>query len=187
MSKYVENNLAKGEEDVLYAKINWLKLVPQILWLIVCVVAAIAVNVALSGQEVAPGNESMGMYILLILLVAGILPLIVAIIRLACTSLAITNRRVLGKTGVIKRDALDLHIDKVDTIKVKSTFWGSILKYSTITVLGGGNDKGLNFEAISNANEFRNKVNDAVEQHAAEARKAQAEEIARAMSMGRQG
>ena len=92
-------------------------------------------------------------------------PLTVRILVLLMTKLLITNKRVVGKAGILI----------VDTIA------GNIFKYYTVVVAGTSGDK-KTVKTVANALDFKNAVNEAIERHAEEARKAQASEIAAAMN-----
>lgn len=115
-------------------------------------------------------------------IIVGTLPLVMKIIDLLCTDIAITNKRVIDKCGIIKVKVIDLHIDKVDTVNISATFWGRIFKYYKLSVVGSGAGEPVWFNGVSNANQFKNMVNNAIEQHAEDARKAQAMEMAQAMA-----
>lgn len=181
MSKYVENNLQNGETVVAKAKINFLAAFANILWAIICIAADIVIAVTLGGSE----NEGSGMVVLIIdiaIALIGLLPLIVKIIKLAFTELAVTNKRVIGKVGIVAMKSLDLPINKVETVSIQSTFWGRIFRFSTIVIKSAsGDDDGLLWKGITNANEMKNTITAAIEKNADEARKAQAAEIAAAM------
>lgn len=135
------------------------------------------------------GVNSMNSWLILIvsgvLILIGIIPFIIRLVRFLSADLAVTNRRVIGKIGVVSIKSLDYHIDKVDSIKISTTFWGRIFRYYTVEVTGSGEGNNIKFEGISNANQFKNAVNEAIERHAAEARRQQAEQIAMAMSMNK--
>lgn len=182
MSKYVENNLGKGEEIVLKAKKSIFCVFPQIIWFALMIVAFVYVKGSENDVKsaLATGGFSVGSYSW-VLLVIGALPLIVRLIVLWGMNLVVTNKRCLGKIGVLKIQALDYHIDKVDNVSLKAGIFGNLFHYHTVIVKGGGDDAVIKFIGISNANAFKNAVNEAVEKHAEEARRQQAEEIARAM------
>lgn len=176
---YVERNLGKNEKIVTKAKISWLTLVPRIIWLAICV----AIYFVLKNQLSEASNGKVGSVnsdYLYIILVVGVIPLIAKIIVNASCQLAVTNKRLVGKIGVFKINTVDAHIDKVDNVSYKAGFFGNIFHYYEVTIqsVGGAWAK---FKGISNALEFKNKVNEAIEQHAEEARKIQASEIAAAM------
>ncbi len=183
MSSYAEKNLISGESIVLKAKINFLAIIRQIIWAVIMIVVAVVLgsNEALNAEGVEPIKT----IVVAVCLVIGLMPLLIGILGLVCTSFAVTNKRVIGKTGVLKIETLDLHIDKVDTVTIKAPFWGRILRYYYVEVRGSGSSKPVTFKYISNAPQLKNSITEAIEQHAAEARKAQAAEIALAMNRGR--
>ena len=158
---------------------------PSILWLAIIVAVAVVLNVKLgqssgsSDMENEIGQAVKLASVALVLLLGGI-PLLKAVLTVLGNHLAVTDRRVIGKTGVLKINALDIHIDKVDNVSVNANFWGNLFHYYVVEIKSTSGD-GWKFTAISNAKQLKNLVNDAVEKHAEEARKAQAEEIAKAM------
>lgn len=183
MSKYAENNLGRGEEIVLKAKKSIFCAFPQILFLILMIVAYVFVNSSIKDAEGKFGANpisGIGAYSW-VLLILGALPLIVRLIVLWGMNLVVTNKRVIGKIGVLKIQALDYHIEKVDNVSLKAGVFGNLFHYHTLVVQGGGDNAQIKFIGISNANAFKNAVNEAIEKHEAEARKQQAEEIAKAM------
>lgn len=122
----------------------------------------------------------------------GSISLIRRLINFFTISLAITNKRVVGKIGLLRIHALDIHIDKIDHVDISASFLGRLLRYYTVRIFSVGGtgmdsnritrDNNGEFVGITNATEFKNMVTRAIELHAEEARKAQAAEIAAAMS-----
>lgn len=184
MSKYVENNLQNGETIIAKAKINFLAAFANILWALICIAGDIALAVYSGKADNAEDTFKLIILICeIVFAVIGLLPLIVKIIKLAFTELAVTNKRVIGKTGIVAMKSLDLPIQKVETVGIQSSFWGRIFKFSTIVIKSAsGDDDGLLWKGITNANEIKNTITAAIEKNADEARKAQAAEIAAAMA-----
>lgn len=50
----------------------------------------------------------------------------------------VTNKRVLMKTGFIRRDSLELFLEKIEAIHVDQPIPGRILNYGSIIVIGTG-------------------------------------------------
>ena len=176
---YIESNLRKEEQVVVRAKISWLTLVAPALLAIVAWVGAFVLMGKLKGM----GNDSLTeafTYILLILAFLFTLPLIKRALINATTHLAVTNKRVIGKVGVLKIDTIDYPVDKIDNVSYNAGFFGNVFKYATVQI-GSVSGEKKQIAAIGNAQEFKNCVTDAIEKHAEEARKAQAAEIAAAM------
>lgn len=70
---------------------------------------------------------------------------------------AITSKRVLGKTGFIRRRSLDIVLAKVEAIRLSQSVVGRILDYGDIEVTGtGGTEEVLSF--IPAPLEFRKTI-----------------------------
>jgi uncharacterized membrane protein YdbT with pleckstrin-like domain len=76
--------------------------------------------------------------ILLLVLVVGLAFLVAAWIRVRSTEIAITNRRVIAKFGFVKRDTVEINLDKVEALKVEQGFMGRMLNYGTVFISGAG-------------------------------------------------
>ena len=119
----------------------------------------------------------------------GLLPFVIKLLRWLSINLALTNKRVVGKIGILRVNSLDFHLDKIDHVQIKATIFGNLLHYYSLVIASvggagynsGSKKDGEYFVGIANAQEFKDAATNAIEQHAEEARRAQAEEIARAM------
>lgn len=69
---------------------------------------------------------------------------------------AITNRRVIVKTGLISRKTLEMNISKIESVNVDQSILGRILGYGTIQIIGTGGTK-ESFAKITRPLEFRKK------------------------------
>lgn len=67
---------------------------------------------------------------------------------------AITNRRVIVKTGFISRQTFEMNLSRIESVEVDQSFWGRILGYGSITIIGTGGTREL-FNDISNPLKFR--------------------------------
>ena len=61
-----------------------------------------------------------------------------AFIRRAATELAVTDHRVIYKTGLLSRHTIEMNLDKVESVDVDQTLLGRLFGYGTITVRGTG-------------------------------------------------
>jgi uncharacterized membrane protein YdbT with pleckstrin-like domain len=73
------------------------------------------------------------------------------------TEVAVTDRRVIYKTGFIKRRTVEMHMDKVESVDVDQTILGRILDYGDITIRGTGETLET-LPMIDHPLEFRNHV-----------------------------
>lgn len=73
------------------------------------------------------------------------------------SELVITDIRVLIKTGVIRRQTLEMFISKIESIAIDQGFFGRLFDYGTVIVRGTGGFE-ERFESIARPVEFRNWV-----------------------------
>ena len=86
------------------------------------------------------------------LLTLGIYPFI----RRKTDEFAITNRRIIIKTGLVGRKTLEMNLSKIESVNVDQGILGRILGYGTIRINGTGGTKET-FPQILNPLEFRKK------------------------------
>jgi len=76
----------------------------------------------------------------------------------SCTGeFAITNKRVIIKTGFFRRRTLEMNLSKIETVGVDQSFIGRLLGYGTITVIGTGGTH-ESFPNICNPLEFERNL-----------------------------
>jgi uncharacterized membrane protein YdbT with pleckstrin-like domain len=54
------------------------------------------------------------------------------------TEIAVTNHRIIYKTGLIRRDTVEMLMDKVESVDVDQSIIGRLLDYGDVTVRGTG-------------------------------------------------
>src|SRR5436190_23623621 len=74
----------------------------------------------------------------IILVAGGIFFLARAWFNQWITEIAVTNRRVIYKRGFISRSTAEMHMDKIESVKIDQSILGRILDYGKVTVLGTG-------------------------------------------------
>lgn len=84
----------------------------------------------------------------------GLLFFISAAIRYYTTELAVTNKRVIAKTGLISRQTIELNLSKIESIRVDQSILGRMFNFGSIIVAGGGNPQAPVI-GISEPMEFR--------------------------------
>lgn len=63
---------------------------------------------------------------------------IVPIIDLWTDEFAITNKRVIVKTGLIRRKTVELNLTKIESVNVNQSILGRILGFGSIQIVGTG-------------------------------------------------
>lgn len=69
----------------------------------------------------------------------GAVLLVSAYVRYKTTELAITSRRVIVKTGLIRRNTVEININKVESIMVDQGLFGRLFDFGTLVISGAGN------------------------------------------------
>ena len=54
------------------------------------------------------------------------------------TEIAVTNRRIIYKKGLIRRQTNEMNMDKVESVQIDQSILGRMLNYGDITVRGTG-------------------------------------------------
>lgn len=150
---YAEQNLMPDEQIIYKANLHWaLFLRPTGFLLIAIVLLLIA-----SGRSI---DSDLGFLYCLagILILISIVSGIGALITYRTTEFALTNKRVIAKTGWLRRRSVELLLQKVESIGVNQSILGRILNFGTITVTGTGGTKEP-FNSISAPQELRKCVN----------------------------
>lgn len=68
----------------------------------------------------------------------GLLFLLVSLLEQATTEMAVTNRRVIMKRGIISRRTLEMNLSKIENIAVDQGLFGRLFNFGTVTVVGTG-------------------------------------------------
>ena len=158
--KYVTRVLQPDETVVYATTLHWLVYFRAIVLLLIG--AALLVASTMVGDRIA--NPEYEKYAVLALeVVAGIfflfaiLSALRALIRRATTELAITDRRVIYKAGLLRRHTVEINRSKVETVGVNQSIMGRLLGFGTVVVRGtGGSFEPIPF--IAEPLTFRNHI-----------------------------
>jgi len=69
---------------------------------------------------------------------AGLILWLWAWIAYATTELAITNKRVIAKTGLMQRRTIEMFLEKIESIQVDQSVLGRLLDFGTVIISGTG-------------------------------------------------
>ncbi len=133
--RYVTRVLQPGETVVYQTQLHWLIYLRAILALIVCgFLVGGAAHIDGSSQSI-----SLALWIAAaIFALLAVSAALGAFIRRATTELAVTDHRVIYKTGLLSRHTLEMNRSKVESVDVNQTILGRMLGYGTIIVRGTG-------------------------------------------------
>lgn len=128
---YVKDNLLEDEKVVYMAPIHWIIFLPSI--------SLIFLGVAIGGlmNYLKPESSDL-MFIAIPFILGGLMSFLNALIFKYSTELAVTSKRVISKSGFIRRTTHELNHSKVESLHVEQSILGRILGFGTIEVQGTG-------------------------------------------------
>ena len=161
---YVDSNLVSGESVIYETRLHWIVMLGQlILGLLVFVVPGVALlSYALESTGIDPASVHLMQGGGAVLIILGVVIIFGGIMRRNATEMAVTNRRVVIKTGIASRRTIEMLLNKVESIAVNETAFGRMLGFGTIVVIGTGGTLEP-FYKMAHPLEFRNHVQQQIE------------------------
>lgn len=193
MDSYGSN--VNGEKAIARTQRNYLAIFPTLVMLVIFIGIALGAYFGFNKlseliEEDGSGNyESMMMLmnvikytIMAFAIFFGALYTIVRLVGMKTDYFMLTDRRIYGTQGIFTKKTLDIMLDKVDTIRINSTLIGRLLKYYTIEIISpsastiiGGNTVNPTLNFVKNAEEFRTKVIEMIEEIKAKEKQSQSD------------
>jgi len=132
---YIESNLMVDEEMVHITRLH-----PIIL------LFPAAATSLLAGSFAILESVPYAQLVVAVFLFVSLWRLTDRLILFLSSEFGVTSKRVLGKTGFIRRTSLDIVSGKVEAIRLSQSILGRVLNYGDIEVTGtGGTDEVLRF------------------------------------------
>lgn len=139
MGNYIDQNLARDEKVIVKAQVTWLSQFWYLLF------GGLFVLMALPSKS-------------FVFFLIGVIFIAIAAIHVITTELALTNRRIIAKSGLIRRNTIELKVNRVESLGVDQGVLGRIFNFGSITVKGvGGSNAPIPY--IARPMEFRQQVN----------------------------
>jgi len=145
---YIDKNLISGEKIVYRTGLHWSVLLGPVI---------LAVIIASGGVVCLLQRDTNFLYAGAVLLVVAFVIVVAAMVKRSAVEMAVTNRRVIIKTGLASRRSLEIMLAKVESIGVVEPTMGRILGYGTLTIHGTGGTPEP-FSRIAHPSEFRREV-----------------------------
>ncbi len=104
------------------------------------------------------GAESFveGIQVLFVALITSVLLSIPAIRLILSNCLAITDKKVFGRVGIIKTTEMNSPIRQIQNVSVSSGLFGKLFKYGTVVITTTTGVYG--FKYVKNPDQFKNEV-----------------------------
>jgi uncharacterized membrane protein YdbT with pleckstrin-like domain len=161
---YVRSNLVPGETVIYETRLHWIVMLGHLI--VGCLLLALPGALLLYYAHNQTGIDSKELHLMeggaAVLLISGIIVTLVGMVRRNATEMAVTNRRVVIKTGLASRKTIEMLLNKVESIEVSETTAGRILGYGTVVVIGTGGTSEP-FHKVAHPLEFRNQVQRQIE------------------------
>lgn len=144
MGNYVERNLRPNEKLIAKAQISWVPVIPTVVYaILIIIIGAIA--------------KVVGWAILVALIMV-----VIKVVGIMSVELGVTDKKIIGKTGVIVANSLDTYLEKIDNFSINESLAGKIFGYATIQICTTSSK--LRFANVKDAMAFKNLVMDCIDQ-----------------------
>ena len=157
---YIDKELISGERIVMIGRVSWWTIVPRTLLIIAVLLV--------SGIIAAMFHRAVPVFWLAAAVIGFVLwAALVAtqVFRVLTTEIAITDRRVISKTGLLRTEIKVTPLDKVNNVNVKQSMFGNILDYGDVEVTTATADVNDNHfvKSLAHTDAFRNVLSEIVQ------------------------
>jgi uncharacterized membrane protein YdbT with pleckstrin-like domain len=166
----IDRSLIAGERVLYHTKLHWIIMS----WF--CVFAAavgtmglyllIEAIASIGDKHSSPGGLALGG---LCLIIVGALAIAAGLLRRNTTEMAVTNKRVIIKAGLVANRITELFLTKIEGVIVNQGFWGRVFGYGSIVVRGtGGTEEAFHY--VARPLEFRRQIEQQIDASQGQAR-----------------
>ena len=156
---YVEKHLISGETIQYQTKLHWIVMLGHVV--IAAVLAVLGVGLLVTPWSSVNGSlvsyATVLRWVGAVFLVIAAIFLAVGVVRRGATVMALTNKRVIVKTGLASRRTIELLLSRIESVVVEEPAMGRVLGYGTVIIRGTGGTPET-FEKIYHPLQFREQV-----------------------------
>jgi uncharacterized membrane protein YdbT with pleckstrin-like domain len=135
MGRYIDEILQPGEKVLYSTNAHWIFYLPAIAaWILALVLLILSLTVAAG----IPALDLSGLAAAAVVAIAAIYFTIRGWFHRLTTETDVTDRRVVHKTGFIKRRTFEIALDKIESVDVEQSILGRIFNYGDVTIMGVG-------------------------------------------------
>jgi uncharacterized membrane protein YdbT with pleckstrin-like domain len=128
---YISSILEPGEQVRQLTTVSWTIYAPAIL-LAICALGSLIVG---ADYDAIAG---VGWFAAFVFAVAAVVAFVPAWLRRWTTEIAVTDRRIILKRGLIRRHTVEMNMQKVESVDVDQTLIGRLFNYGSVTIRGTG-------------------------------------------------
>ena len=131
---YYTKVLRPDETLHMLGRLHWLIFLPGALLLLL----GLALGITAMNQTLDSAPYYICAASALLFIFWGIVSLLRAVILRATTEIAVTDRRVIFKRGLIRRTTVEMNTSKIETVDVIQGILGRMFDYGTVIIRGTG-------------------------------------------------
>jgi uncharacterized membrane protein YdbT with pleckstrin-like domain len=152
MGRYIDDILQPGEKVLYSTNAHWIFYLPAIAaWLV-------AIAFLILSQLMVAGTPSLlCLALAAVSAVVALYKMLTAWFHRWTTETDVTNLRVVHKTGFIKRQTIEMSLDKVASVNVEQSIMGRIFNYGDVKLSSVGESE-EKISTIASPLEFRNFI-----------------------------
>ncbi len=156
---FIQKNLAPNERIIHLGKLHWWIYVKSLFFLILGTLLAF-------GSTTGSGVSAAGGF----LMACAVIGLLITYVGQKSSEFALTNKRVMFKTGVFSRKMVELQLNKADGMQIEQSLLGRVFNFGKVRVTSTGVVE--NFYPVADPFGFKKQVNEAIEGSFANSRSA---------------
>lgn len=157
---FVERHLIAGETLQYQTRLHWIVMFQHLAAAVFLDLVAIALLVLAFRARHTPGSPSPSTLLIWVAVVAFFVSagsVVSGAIKRSATEMALTNKRVIVKTGITTRRTIEMVLSRIESIVIEEPTLGRMLGYGTVIIRGTGGTPEV-FEKIAHPLEFREHV-----------------------------
>jgi uncharacterized membrane protein YdbT with pleckstrin-like domain len=155
---YIDRNLIPGETVIYETRLHWVVIIRHIILAAVFALAGMYLLSGMPGTTGLQGDPSR--YARIgggVLFGFAVISAVLAMVRRNSVEMAVTNKRVTVKVGLVSHSTEEMMLNRIESIMVDQSLMGRIFGYGTITLRGVGGTPDP-FPSIAHPLEFRRQV-----------------------------
>ena len=155
---YVDKNLIPGEQVMYRTRLHWVVIFWHVVLGILFILVGGYVLAGMPGTNLLQPDQMQYARIAgAVLIVLGAIFVIASFVRRNSVEMAVTNKRVTVKVGLVSRSTEEMMLTRIESIMVDQSLMGRMFNYGTITLRGVGGTPDP-FPRIAHPLEFRRQV-----------------------------
>ncbi len=155
---YSKKTLLPSEQILFHTRLHWIIFTSAAIWALITLFIFIFCS-RWSFFTVVLFTMPIYVWLGLVALFITFIHSLKALTRYFATEYAVTNKRVLMQTGLLRHKAIEIFLTKVESVYVTRHLLGRLLHYGTITISGSGGHKEP-FPFVANPMGFRKAIHE---------------------------